>query len=107
MSKKNIRKNYLNQIRKVTEEVDKAGEQGKHFSCIILMGDANTKQGFSFIHASDADLQQLLLHAMCHSNAFTYAAACAFEAYDKELRGKDKQEQNNENTDETDSVQED
>ena len=103
MSKKNIRKNYLNQIRKVTEEVDKAGGQGKHFRCIILMGDANTKQGFSFIHASDADLQQLLLHAMRPSNAVTYAAACDFEAYDKEVRGKDKQEQNNENTDETDS----
>ena len=102
MGKKNIRKNYLNQIRKVTEEVDKAGEQGKHFRCIILMGDANTKQGFSFIHASDGDLQ-LLLHAMRHSNAFTDAAACAYEAYDKELRGKDKQKQNNENTDETDS----
>lgn len=107
MSKKNIRKNYLNQIRKVTEEVDKAGEQGKHFRCIILMGDANTKQGFSFFQGSDGNLQQLLLNAMRHSNAFTYAAACAFEAYDKELRGKDKQEQNNENTDETDSVQED
>lgn len=107
MSKKNIRKNYLNQIRKVTEEVDKAGEQGKHFRCIIIMGDDDTKQGFSFIHASDGDLKQLLLHAMRHSNAFTYAAACAFEAYDKELRGKGKQEQNNDNTDETDSVQED
>ena len=102
MSKKNIRKNYLNQIRKVTEEVDKAGEQGKHFRCIILMGDANTKEGFSFIHASDGDLKQLLLHAMRHSNAFTYAAACAFEAYDMELRGKGKQEHNNDNTDQTD-----
>lgn len=107
MSKKNIRKNYFNQIRNVTEEVDKAGEQGKHFRCIIIMGDANIKQGFSFIHASDGDLQQLLLNAMRNSNAFTYAAASAFEAYDKELRGKNKQEQNNENTDETDSVQED
>lgn len=106
MSKKNIRQNYFNKIRKVTEDVDKAGEQGKHFRCILLMGDANTKQGFSFIHASDGDLQQLLLHAMRHSNAFTYAAACAFEAYDKELRGKDKQEQNNDNDNEADSVQE-
>lgn len=106
MGRKNIRQNYFNQIRKVTEEVDKAGEHGKHFRCIILMGDASTKQGFSFLHASDGDLQQLLLQAMRNSNAFTYAAACAFEAYDKELRGKDKQEQNNENTDETDSVQE-
>ena len=106
MGRKYIRQNYFNQIRKVTEEVDKAGEHGKHFRCIILMGDASTKQGFSFLHAADGDLQQLLLQAMRNSNAFTYAAACAFEAYDKELRGKDKQEQNNENTDETDSVQE-
>ena len=67
------------------------------------MGDANTKQGFSFIHASEGGLQQLLIQSIRHSNAFTYAAACAFEGYDKEVRGKDKQEQNNENTDETDS----
>ena len=53
------------------------------------MGDASTKQGFSFLHASDGDLQQLLLQAMRNSNAFTYAAACAFEAYDKELREKE------------------
>ncbi len=106
MGKKNIRQNYLNQIRKVTEEVDKAGDLSKHFRCIILMGDANAKQGFSFIQGSDGNLQQLLLHAMRHSNAFTYAAACAFEAYDKELRGKDKQEQNNDNDNEADSVQE-
>ena len=84
MSRKNIRQNYFNQIRKVTEEVDKAGEHGKHFRCIILMGDANTKQGFSFIHASDGDLQQLLLHAMRHSNAFTYPAQCALDPYDRE-----------------------
>ena len=51
MSRKNIRQNYFNQIRKVTEEVDKAGEHGKHFRCIILMGDASTKQGFSFEEA--------------------------------------------------------
>lgn len=106
MSKNNIRQNYFNKIRKVTEDVEKAGEQGKHFRCILLMGDEDTKQGFSFIHASDADLQQLLLHAMRHSNAFTYAAACAFEAYDMELRGKGKQEQNNDNDNEADSVQE-
>ena len=101
MSRKNIRQNYFNQIRKVTEEVDKAGEHGKHFRCIILMGDASTKQGFSFLHASDGDLQQLILQAMRNSNAFTYAAACAFEAYDKELRekeetlNKDKNEEDN------------
>lgn len=100
MSKKNIRQNYFNKIRKITEDIDKAGEQEKHFSCILLMGDANTKQGFSFIQGSDGNLQQLLLNAMRNSNAFTYAAACAFEAYDMELRGKGKQEQNNENTDE-------
>ena len=86
MSIKYIRQNYFNQIRKITEEVDKAGEHGKHFRCIILMGDASTKQGFSFFHASDGDLQQLLLQAMRNSDTFTYAAACAFEAYDKELR---------------------
>lgn len=101
MSRKNIRQNYFNQIRKVTEEVDKAGEHGKHFRCIILMGDASTKQGFSFLHASDGDLQQLLLQAMRNSNAFTYAAACAFEAYDKDLR--EKQEQNKDKEDEEDN----
>ena len=64
----------------------------------VFISSDSTKQGFSFLHASDGDLQQLLLQAMRNSNAFTYAAACAFEAYDKELR--EKQEQNKDNEDE-------
>ena len=67
----------------------------------ISLDPSSTKQGFSFLHASDGDLQQLLLQAMRNSNAFTYAAACAFEAYDKELR--EKQEQNKDKKDEEDN----
>lgn len=100
MSRKNIRQNYFDQIRKVTEEVGKAGEHGKNFRCIIFMGDASTNQGFSFLHASDGDLRQFLLQAMRNSYAFAYAATCAFEAYNKELR--EKQEQNKDKEDKED-----
>ena len=54
-----------------------------------------------FRHLLRRILQQLLLQAMRNSNAFTYAAACAFEAYDKELR--EKQEQDKDKKDEEDT----
>ena len=100
MSRKNIRQNYFNQIRKVTEEVDKAGEHGKHFRCIVLMGDRTIPKAYAFMHASPEDLKNLILNAMRNSDQFTYATARAFEEYDKELRekeetlNKDKNEEN-------------
>lgn len=103
MSNKNIRQNHFNRIKKELDEVDKAGDNSKHFRCIVLMGDRNVQNAYSFLHASPEDLKNLILNAMRNSDQFTYATAMAFEQYDKELREKEKQEQNNENTDETDS----
>lgn len=100
MSNKNIRQNFFNHIKKILDIVDKMGDEAKHFRCIVLMGDRNVQKAYSFLHASPEDLKNLILNAMRNSDQFTYAAACALEAYNKELRGKDKQEQNNENTDE-------
>lgn len=103
MSNKNIRQNHFNRIKKELDEVEKAGENSKHFRCIVLMGGRNVQKAFSFLHASPEDLKNLILNAMRNSDAFTYAAACAFEAYDKELREK---ETLNENKDEENPVQE-
>lgn len=103
MSNKNIRQNHFNRIKKELDEVEKAGDNSKHFRCIVLMGDRNVQKAFSFLHASPEDLKNLILNAMRNSDAFTYAAACAFEAYDKELREK---ETLNENKDEENPVQE-
>lgn len=103
MRNKNIRQNHFNRIKKELDEVEKAGDNSKHFRCIVLMGDRNVQKAFSFLHASPEDLKNLILNAMRNSDAFTYATAMAIEQYDKELIEKDKQEQNNENTDETDS----
>ena len=103
MSNKNIRQNHFNRIKKELDEVEKAGDNSKHFRCIVLMGDRNVQKAFSFLHASPEDLKNLILNAMRNSDAFTYAAACAFEAYDKELREK---ETLKENKDEENPVQE-
>lgn len=103
MSNKNIRQNYFNRIKKELDEVDKAGDNTKHFRCIVLMGDRNVQKAFSFLHASPEDLKNLILNAMRNSDQFTYATAMAVEQYDKELREK---ETLKENKDEENPVQE-
>ena len=89
MSRKNIRQNHFNRIKKELDEVDKAGDKSKHFRCIVLMGDKNVPKAYSFLHASPEDLKNLILNAMRNSDQFTYATAMAFEQYDKELREKE------------------
>ena len=90
MSRKNIRQNHFNRIKKELDEVDKEGDNSKHFRCIVLMGDKNVPNAYSFLHASPEDLKNLILNAMRNSDQFTYATAMAFEQYDKELREKGK-----------------
>ena len=90
MSNKNIRQNHFNRIKKELDEVDKSGDNSKHFRCIVLMGDKTVPKAYSFLHASPEDLKNLILNAMRNSDQFTYATAMAFEQYDKELRGKGK-----------------
>lgn len=103
MSNKNIRQNHFNRIKKELDEVDKAGDNSKHFRCIVLMGGKNVQEAYSFLHASPEDLKSLILNAMRNSDQFTYATARAFEQYDKELREK---ETIKENKDEENPVQE-
>lgn len=103
MSNKNIRQNHFNRIKKELDEVDKVGDNSKHFRCIVLMGDRNVQKAYSFLHASPEDLKDLILNAMRNSDQFTYATAMAFEQYDKELREK---ETLKENKDEENPVQE-
>lgn len=103
MSRKNIRQNHFNRIKKELDEVGKEGENSKHFRCIVLMGDKNVSKAYSFLHASPEDLKNLILIAMRNSDQFTYATAMAFEQYDKELREK---ETLKENKDEENTVQE-
>lgn len=104
MSNKNIRQNHFNRIKKELDEVDKAGDDSKHFRCIVLMGDKNVQKAYSFLHASPEDLKSLILNAMRNSDQFTYATAMAFEQYDKELREKETLKE--ENKDEENPVQE-
>ena len=89
MSRKNIRQNHFNRIKKELDEVDKEGDNSKNFRCIVLMGDRNVQKAYSFLHASPEDLKNLILNAMRNSDQFTYATAMAFEQYDKELREKE------------------
>lgn len=103
MSNKNIRQNHFNRIKKELDEVDKAGDNSKHFRCIVLMGDRNVQKAYSFLHASPEDLKSLILNAMRNSDQFTYATTRAFEQYYKELREK---ETLKENKDEENPVQE-
>lgn len=85
---KNIKQNYFLQVKKILEKVEKSADAASHFRCIVLMGDRQEKDAYSFLHASQDDMKNLILSAMRNSEQFTYAAACAFEQYDKELSEK-------------------
>lgn len=100
----NIKRNFFRHIARILKAVEKSGDNAKHFRCIVLMGDHEEKQGFSFLHASSEDLKNLILSAMRNSEQFTYAAACAFQQYDKELREERNTENQNTESNEEDNV---
>jgi len=102
---KNIRQNFFRHIKRVLDVVDKMGDKAKHFRCIVLMGDQQESKAYSYMHASPEDLKNLILSAMRHSQQFTYAAACAFEQYDMELREKQKSETKNIENNEENPIQ--
>lgn len=87
----NIKQDYFGQVRKVLDKVDRAGNNASHFRGIVLMGDKNRSEAYSWLHAPLEDIKNLVLTAMRNSNEFTIATAKAFELYDKEL----KEQQNN------------
>lgn len=81
----NIKRNFFRHISRILSAVEKSGDNASHFRCIVLMGDKQEKQAYSFLHASPEDLKNLLLHALRNSEQFAYAAAEAFEQYGAEL----------------------
>lgn len=87
--KHNIRQDYFGQVKKILDNADKADDVAFHFRGIVLMGDKNRKEAYSWIHAPQEDMKNLVLAAMRNSEEFTMATASAFEAYDKELREKE------------------
>ena len=87
----NIKQDYFGQVKKILDKVDKTGDNANHFRGIVLMGDKNKSEAYSWIHAPLEDVKNLVLTAMRNSNEFTIATAKAFELYDKEL----KEQQNN------------
>ena len=90
---KNIKQNYLLQIQKILDKVEKSNDAASHFRCVVLMGDAKEKKAKSFILASPDDLKNLILSTMRDSNEFVTAAANAFMQYDAELEQKQKSKQ--------------
>lgn len=93
MSNKNIKQNHFLQVKKVLDQVDKAGVNADHFRAVILMGDQSLQQAFSYIHAPQKDIENLLLHAIRTDDAFAYSVAKAMETYINE------QKQNNPKSD--------
>lgn len=93
MSNKNIKQNHFLQVKKVLDRVDKAGENADHFRAVILMGDQSQQQAFSYFHAPQKDMENLLLHAIRTDDTFAYSVAKAMETYINE------QEQNNPKSD--------
>lgn len=90
---KNIKQNYFLQVKKMLDKVEKSEDAANHFRCIVLMGDSQISKAYSFLHASNEDMKNLILSAMRNSRQFTYAAACAFEQYDQELRKSEESKQ--------------
>lgn len=68
-------------MRKVLDDVDKAGSKADYFRGIVLIGDQQQSEGYSWMHASLKDMETLILDALRNSDEFTLATAKAFEAY--------------------------
>lgn len=107
MSNKNIKQNYLLQIKNILKKVEKSKDAASHFRCLVLMGDTQEKDAYSFLHASHEDLKNLVLSAMHNSELFTSATAEAFMQYDKELNEKEESSTKNIENNEENPIRED
>lgn len=96
MGSKNIKQNHFLQVKKILDKVDKSGDNANHFRAIVLMGDKNESQAYSYLHAPQKDMEQLLLHAIRSSDVFAYSVCMALEAYYNESKNNNK-EQDEEN----------
>lgn len=91
---KNIKQDYFIQIKKILDKADKDGENSNHFRALILMGDMNRDEGYSWLHAPLKDITTLLLNAMRNSEEFLYASASALEKYNNEFIKENNNEEN-------------
>lgn len=82
---KNIKKNYLLQVKKILKDVDKARNNAHHFRAVILMGDQRETDGFFYVHAPQPDIEKLVLNAMKSNDIFAYSVARAFDTYCTEV----------------------
>lgn len=78
---KNVKKNYFLKVKKILDEVDDAGEVADHFRGIVLIGDQQKNQAYSWLHAPQKDLEILILSALRNSDEFVLATAKAFETF--------------------------
>lgn len=92
---KNIRQDFFRQVKKTLDKADKAADLGNHFRAIVLMGDANRSEAYSWLHAPQEDMEKLLLQAMRNSDLFAYSAAKALELHYEELKKQKSNEDNN------------
>lgn len=90
---KNIRKDLYGKIMKALDVADSIRNTDGHFQGIVLMGDRNRTQAYSWIHASQENMEKLLLQGMRESSVFAYSVAKALEKHYYELK---KEEEHNE-----------
>ena len=93
---KNIKQNFFLKVKKVLDEVDKAGDIANHFRGIVLIGDQKESKAYSWLHAPQKDLETLVLSALRNSDEFVLAVAKAFETFYNEQE-ENKNEVKNEN----------
>ena len=93
---KNIKQNFFLKVKKVLDEVDKAGDIANHFRGIVLIGDQQENKAYSWLHAPQKDLETLVLSALRNSDEFVLAVAKSFETFYNEQE-ENKNEVKNEN----------
>lgn len=91
MSNKNIKQNHFLQVKKILDHVDKQGDNANHFRAIVLMGDQSKQEAYSYIHAPQKDMENLILHAIRTDDVFAYSAAKAMERYIEEKEQQSKE----------------
>lgn len=93
---KNIKKNYFLKVKKVLDEVDKAGEIANHFRGVVLIGDQQASTAYSWLHASQKELETLIFAALKNSEEFLFATASAVEKYYKTIEEEKPNNKDNE-----------
>lgn len=94
---KNIRQDFFLQVKKTLDKADKAADLGNHFRAIVLMGDVNRPEAYSWIHAPQEDMEKLLLQAMRNSDLFAYSAAKALELHYDDLKKQNSNDNESDN----------